>query len=188
VSARFAREVRKLREKCAMSVTKWRLVLMSGAGNLISFAQYTLRATGAWSMLHPENVRKVDRTVRDAAKKHVIRLYRFANVGSHLHFLIQARTREAFRAFVREVSGAIAFEISGAKEAQPLEGKFWDLLPFSRVVSWGRDFKGVTAYIIGNLLEAAGLWNRKRDSFLKVILASMLNAGVGPPPRSPRFS
>jgi REP element-mobilizing transposase RayT len=139
------------------------------------------RARGEWSMLHPKNVRKVESTVREAAKKHGIRLYRFANVGNHLHFLFQSRTREAFRAFMREISGSIAFQITGAKKLNPLQGKFWDLLPYSRVVSWGRDFKAVTEYIIGNLFEAAGLWNRKRDPHLKVILASMLEAGLGPP-------
>jgi REP element-mobilizing transposase RayT len=139
------------------------------------------RARGEWSMLRPQNARKVKQVVNEAARKHGIKLYRFANVGNHLHLLFQARKVENLRAFMREISGSIAFQITGAKKSNPLQGKFWDLLPYSRVVTWGRDFKAVTNYIIGNLFEAAGLWNRKRDSHLKVILASMLEAGLGPP-------
>jgi REP element-mobilizing transposase RayT len=136
-------------------------------------------------MLHPKNASKVKRIVHAAAKRHGIRLYRFANVGNHLHFLFRARRVEALRAFMREVSGAVAFQITGSRKTHPLQGRFWDLLPYSRVVSWGREFKTVALYVIGNLFEAAGLWSRKKDPHLKVILLSMHEAGVGPPLGSP---
>lgn len=136
------------------------------------------RAKGEWSMLHPKNTRRVNGIVREAASKHDIQLFKFANVGNHLHFLFRARKVEALRAFMREVSGQIAFQITGSRKTHPLKGKFWDLLPYSRVVSWGRDLKAVTSYLIGNLFEAAGAWNRKRDPHLKVVFLSMIDAGV----------
>ncbi len=132
-------------------------------------------------MLHPKHTRKVDRVVRDAAERQGIQLFQFANVGNHLHLLVRARRVEALRAFMREVSGGIAFLITGTRKTQPLQGKFWDNLPYSRVVSWGKDLKTVTAYLIGNLFEAAGAWNRKKDPHLKVVVLSMREAGVGPP-------
>jgi hypothetical protein len=35
--------------------------------------------------------------------------------------------------------------------------KFWDLLIYSRVMTWGREFKVVSAYVIQNTLEALGV-------------------------------
>jgi REP element-mobilizing transposase RayT len=139
------------------------------------------RAKGDWSMLTPKNHRRVKTIVQEAATKHGIQLYHFANVGNHLHFLFRARRVEALRAFLREVSGRISFQITGSKKTHPLKGKFWDHLPYSRVVSWGRDFKTVTQYVIGNLFQAAGGWNQKKDPHLKLVLLSMREAGVGPP-------
>jgi REP element-mobilizing transposase RayT len=139
------------------------------------------RAKGEWSMLTPKNQRRVRTIVNETAKKHGIRLYRFANVGNHLHFLFRARRVEAMRAFMREVSGQIAFQITGSRKTNPLQGKFWDHLPYSRLVTWGREFKTVTSYIIGNLFQVAGGWNKKKDPHLQVIFLSMREAGVGPP-------
>jgi len=139
------------------------------------------RARGEWSMLSARNSRRVKSIVQQAAKRQGIQLFQFVNVGNHLHFLLSARKVEALRAFMREVSGGIAFQITGSKKTHPLQGKFWDRLPYSRVVSWGKEFKSVTRYLIGNLFEAAGAWNRKRDPYLKVILLSMREAGVEPP-------
>jgi hypothetical protein len=141
------------------------------------------RARKEWSLLHPNHKRRVDRIVRRAAEKHQITLYRFANVGNHLHFLFRAKRRVSFRAFIREVSGSIAFQITGSKKSCPLTGKFWDLLPYSRVVSWGIDFKTATRYLIANLIESAGLWSRKRDPHLKLILISA-NMGKRDGPRA----
>src|SRR5262245_61664871 len=51
------------------------------------------RARGTWSMLHPQSARGVERLVRRVARKRKIRLYRFANVGNHLHLLAQPKSR-----------------------------------------------------------------------------------------------
>jgi hypothetical protein len=139
------------------------------------------RARKDWSMLHPDHKRRVDRIVKKAAEKHQIQLYRFANVGNHLHFLFRAKRAEALRAFMREVSGRIAFQITGSKKSCPLRGKFWDLLPYSRVVSWGKDFKTATRYLIANLIESAGIWNRKRNPHLKLVwISAQMGKRAGP--------
>lgn len=139
------------------------------------------RATGEWSMLGRKNVQNVHRIVREATKRHKIQTFKFANVGNHLHFLIRARSVEALRAFMREVAGQIAFQVTGSRKTHPLQGKFWDRIPYSRVVSWGKDFKSVSCYLIGNLFEAVGAWNRKKDPHLKIICLSMREAGLDPP-------
>lgn len=129
------------------------------------------RARGAWSLLHPKNVKKVREIVDWTARKHGIRVYRFVNVGNHLHLMVLTKSRSDFRSFVREASGALVMRITGARKTDPLTGRFWDFAPYTRVVSWGRDFKNLNLYFIKNIFEATGLLTRR-----------MKEAGVRPIP------
>jgi len=122
------------------------------------------RAKGAWSMLSPQHCDSIEGLVHQVAKKWGVRVYRFANVGNHLHLLLRVRTRRAFQGFLRETSGAIAMRITGARKAHGLKGDtapssrgFWDHLAFTRIVKWGRDYQGVARYLIQNLFEAHGV-------------------------------
>ena len=103
-----------------------------------------------------------------------IRVYRYANVGNHLHFLIKAPTRGAWQGFIRELAGGIAMIVTGARKGNPaalerskaarpsaMQRIFWDELVYTRIVAWGRDFNGVAVYILKNLWEAAGVPVRK---------------------------
>jgi hypothetical protein len=116
------------------------------------------RARGTWSMLHPRHKGRVYWLIESKAEKHGIRVCQSANVGNHLHLLIRARSHVSFKRFLRELSGAIAQTITGATKAMPQ--KFWDGLAYSRLVTWGRDFAGVQAYIVKNLLEGMGTIDR----------------------------
>src|SRR6266478_5398921 len=108
------------------------------------------RARGPWSL------RKHERAVRDAlramAGRFGIRIYDFANVGTHLHLLVRARRREAFQGFLRSFAGLVARRVTGARRGQRV-GRFFSGLAWSRVVSWGRDYVGVRHYIFRNEIE-----------------------------------
>src|SRR5262245_27136517 len=110
------------------------------------------RARGPWSL------RKHDRTVRDVlrrmARRFDVRIYDFANVGSHLHLVLRARRREAFQGFLRSFAGIVARRAPGARRVRP-SGSFFDGLAWSRVVSWGRDYWGLRNYVFRNQVEGA---------------------------------
>lgn len=111
------------------------------------------KACGAWSLLR--NERAVREALRDCAKRNGIKVYDFANVGSHLHLLVRSQRREAFRAFLRSFAGIVARRVTGARRGRPLRGgPFWTALAWSRVVAWGRDYNGVRHYIFRNRVEA----------------------------------
>ncbi|MBI2606794.1 MAG: hypothetical protein HYW49_12015 [Deltaproteobacteria bacterium] len=119
------------------------------------------RARGAWSLLNPGNRRIVEDAIR-AGERFGVRVYDRANVGNHIHFVLKARTHEAYKAFIRLISGKIAFEVTGAKKGRAMvsrkaDGKFWDSIPFSRVLEWGRDFINARIYITKNLFQGEGL-------------------------------
>src|SRR5215471_9811140 len=114
------------------------------------------RATGGWSL------RKHERGVRAALRACVgrtgVKVYDFANVGSHLHLLLRARKREAFQAFLRAFAGMVAQKVTGARRGHPVGGgPFWSALAWSRVVSWGRDYWGVRHYIFRNRIEGPAI-------------------------------
>ena len=133
-------------------------------------------------MLHPGNVKRIDGLVRETARKHEIRLERYANVGNHLHLLVHPRSRKTFRAFIRELSGRIVASVTGACKTNPLAQKFWDFLPYTRIVTWGRDHKNLAKYFIKNLFEAAGLLTRKaKEAGLEVI--PLTGWSTPPPPK-----
>jgi REP element-mobilizing transposase RayT len=127
------------------------------------------RARGEWSMLHRRHRSHVDHAVTRIARRYGVRIYRYANVGNHLHLLTKTPSRKAFQSFLREAAGTIALIVTGAKKGQALvkndaDRGFWDRIAYTRIVSWGREFKTLENYILKNLFEAAGLSPRKADS------------------------
>lgn len=114
------------------------------------------RARGSWSLLDPGKRKVVNRATRAATERFAVRVYDRANVGNHLHFVLKARTHDAYRAFIRYLSGRIAFEVTGAKKGRAA-GRFWDAIPYSRVLEWGRDFINARVYVTKNLFEGEGV-------------------------------
>lgn len=108
-------------------------------------------------MIQKRHRNRVFITVHSAADRYRVRVHRFENVGNHLHLLISTPSREAFQNFLRTMSGAIAMFVTGAKKGQGLKKRFWDLLAWSRVVNWGRDFQVVKTYFFKNALESLGI-------------------------------
>lgn len=126
---------------------------------LLHLVMRSSKARGQWSMLRPKHRRHVDEFVRKTADKYGVKIYRFANVGNHLHFLIRTPSKRAFQSFLRELAGGIAMLVTCARKSHGVDG-FWDALAFTRIVEWGRDHKNVVLYFVKNLFEAEGLYTK----------------------------
>jgi REP element-mobilizing transposase RayT len=114
---------------------------------------HSKRAIGEWNLLRHR--RAVREALRACAERNGVKVYDFANVGSHVHLLVRARRRDRFQSFLRSFAGIVARRITGARRGRPLGGgPFWTGLAWSRIVSWGRDYWGVRSYIFRNLIEA----------------------------------
>lgn len=114
-------------------------------------------AKGDWSLRSVKNMKMVEQTLRKLASKYGIRIYRFANVGNHIHLLIKLSNRFTFAPFIRALSGMIAMRVTGAKKLSALTDKFWDFRPWSRIVEWGKAFRAARTYVFQNELEADGV-------------------------------
>jgi REP element-mobilizing transposase RayT len=108
------------------------------------------RARGPWSLR--KHAPAVQGALREMAVRFGIRIYDFANVGSHLHLLVRARRRESFQAFLRSFAGIVARRVTGARRGRPC-GRFFSEIAWTRVVAWGRDYVGVRHYVFRNQIE-----------------------------------
>ena len=113
------------------------------------------RARGAWNMLRPRHARAVNFLVVTLAERYDVRVYSFANVGNHLHIIASVKRREALRNFMRVLTQMIMFRVTGACKGSP-QGRFWDSSYYSRVASWGAEYKRLRRYLQKNHLEAFG--------------------------------
>lgn len=114
------------------------------------------RAKGLWSMKHRKHESKITSMVYVYAARFRVHVYRFANVGNHLHLLVKAQDRKDLADFLRVLAGRIAVTVSGARKHVKRIGKFWDHLCWSRLVKWGREFQVVRRYVFANQMEALG--------------------------------
>jgi hypothetical protein len=106
---------------------------------------------------------QVDRIIRNQAEKFGVRLYRYENVGNHIHLLVKTGHRFLLIRFLRSVSGLIARTVLKAERGTKRLGsneltalRFWDARPYSRVVEWGRAYKNMCDYMDKNKLQAIG--------------------------------
>ena len=113
---------------------------------------HSKRAKADWSLLRHD--RSVREALRICARRSGVRVYDFANAGSHLHLLVRARKRDAFQAFLRSFAGIVARKVTLARRGRPLQGgRFWSGLAWSRIITWGRDYWTVRHYIFRNRIE-----------------------------------
>ena len=113
------------------------------------------QARGMKSFLQARHAKRIENFIEHTARHYGIKVYRFVNVGNHLHLLVKFQDRSGIQNFLRIVTGKIALWITEAKKGQK-KGKFWDQLCFTRVVSFGNDFNRLTKYFVKNQIESFG--------------------------------
>lgn len=128
----------------------------------------TLRATKGGMRL-PKCFSNVNNAVYDTAKKYGFKVYKYSNVGNHLHILVKISKLQLWSAFIRELTGKIGLVM---KIALSLTEKFWAYRPHTRIVrGWRKAFNIAKDYIELNILEAEGYISRKETKTLKDLRA-----------------
>ena len=137
-------------------------------------------AKGQRSLL--KHMRQIDGVIKKASELFDIRVYEKAICGNHIHLLIRGKTRLNLQNFFRVVAGHIAqkilesFPITNAERGaerkaaggaprgvrkkpvcQKNQRKFWELLVYTRIVTWGKEFRTIAKYIVQNTLEALNI-------------------------------
>jgi REP element-mobilizing transposase RayT len=113
----------------------------------------------------PKTIAIVDNNVDRICKKHGVTLYKYANVGNHLHLLIKLPRRQRWAPFIRELTGRVA---QLTKNALGLDEAFWSQRPYTRIVrGWQKAFQIAKDYVELNWLESQGFISRKETKTLK---------------------
>ena len=105
------------------------------------------KAIHKFSLFHPNNKANINALVYDLSLKYKIRIYNFVNSGNHLHLLIHSKDKLNLQNYFRELASKIALFIYSGK------GKFWTSIVYTKLLSWGKQFKNVDHYLIQNELE-----------------------------------
>ncbi len=98
------------------------------------------------------NKAAISSVLRKQALLFGISLYSLSVQKDHIHISLKIPSRESYRSFVRAIAGIIARKLGKG---------LWMLLPFTRIVEWGRAFKTVENYIFQNEMEVRGIWEYK---------------------------
>jgi REP element-mobilizing transposase RayT len=122
--------------------------------NPIHIVLRSTKARGKNSFL--SHTKWIDQQIKNISKACGVKIDRYENVGNHLHILLRSTRRESFKAFLRGITSTIARKFTGAKKGMEKGQKFWDALPFSRLIKGGRAYRVVQDYFNKNRIEAIG--------------------------------
>ncbi|MBY0384305.1 transposase [bacterium] len=91
-----------------------------------------------------KNKHKLRDILKKQAKTFGIKVYSHSIQKDHWHLVIKITNRYLYRGFIRSLTGIIARQLGKG---------LWRLCPYSRIVSWGRDFLNVIDYLLLNECE-----------------------------------
>jgi REP element-mobilizing transposase RayT len=89
----------------------------------------------------------IESKARALAQKLHLEVYGLAVNFDHVHLVLKLPNRRAYAAFIRALTGLLARKIGVG---------LWKLLPFTRVLAWGKDFRQALDYLKKNREEAEG--------------------------------
>ena len=108
------------------------------------------------------NKKKIEAATQRYAKRFGIKLYHESIQRDHYHQLIRVSSRQAYGKFIRALTSYLARHLGRG---------LWKLLPFTRVVNWGRSYKIVKEYIEMNEREILGLqpYRKRKDLYARFL-------------------
>ena len=114
-------------------------------------------------IFNPSN-QSLKNLIRQQAAKFNIKVYDQALNWSHIHLLIRLQHKGDYTKFIRSLTSILCEK---GRIKRPELTQIFTLRPFTRIISWGRDFNCVLSYQVINQLESFGLVVRKKKSLRK---------------------
>ncbi len=113
-------------------------------------------AQGDRSLRSPGTAAFIHEYLPRIAKRFRIQVFHFAIASNHLHLVVMFPERKNLSSFLRALAGNIARKALQSEKRNPVRIPFWTSRPYSRIISWGREFRNVVRYVERNVLEADG--------------------------------
>lgn len=110
----------------------------------------------------PKTYGRVSTLLSQKAQKYGVKIFKEANVGNHIHLVVQITNRRLWNGFIRDFTSRLAVEFRQMGVIVKSH-KLWKHRPFTRIVEgWNKAFKSVINYVFLNQLEAEGKIDRKK--------------------------
>jgi REP element-mobilizing transposase RayT len=120
------------------------------------FVVRSTHAKGKWSFRTPKNFQRIEKILRSFTLKHGVDIYSQAIHFNHLHIHAKVSSVKGYKRFIRAITAAIAMAVTGMSRWNPLDLKFWDRRPYSRIVRGLAEEVRLQDYIEINKYEANG--------------------------------
>lgn len=124
--------------------------------NSMHFVLRSTQAKGRWSFRQPRHFQRIEKILKSFAEKHGIDIYSQAIHLNHVHLQAKVPSVQSYKRFIRAITAAIAMAVTGMSRWNPLDIKFWDRRPYSRIVLGYAEEVTLHDYIEINNYEAAG--------------------------------
>lgn len=132
-------------------------------------------AKGKLGFRVPKNFQRIEKILKTFAARHGVRIDSHVIQFNHLHLQVQLSSIKGYKKFIRAVTAAIAMAITGMSRWNPMDVKFWDRRPFSRIVRGPLEEATLYEYIEINKYEALGF--SRDDARKKVFRDRKTRAG-----------
>ena len=97
----------------------------------------------------------ISRCIRDQAKKHNVTLEAYSINWNHIHSAIAFKSKKDYTRFIRSLTAKI-IAILSKLFGRSLSGLF-NLRPYTKIISWGRQYQSLLRYIQINAFESEGV-------------------------------
>lgn len=104
---------------------------------------FVLKAQNSWLLLRHQ--KEIGEVLESMSARFGVKIYSLAVNADHIHLVIKLHSRELYRRWIRAVTSLLVRRVVGLR---------FRLRPYSRIVSWGRQFRSVLAYLKCNRQEA----------------------------------
>jgi len=102
----------------------------------------------------------LEKIIARVCKDHHIKLYEMAINFDHIHLVVRLPNVSAYAGWIKALSSLIVQTI--ARRTKRVLTNFFTLRPYSRIITWGRQFKRVLEYQVLNQMEIFGLRPKKQ--------------------------
>lgn len=99
------------------------------------------------------------------SEKFRVRIYDKSVNNNHIHIIARFKTRADYKAWIRMLAAEIV-RIIARRMKKPLKN-FFTFRPYTKIISWGRQFEAGLNYIILNQMEYFGLRPKKLKKMVK---------------------
>jgi len=101
-----------------------------------------LKSTSPFLLLR--RCEEIEKEIRRMSHRFGVKIYRIAIHADHIHLCAQIPSRILYCRWIRGLTSNLARRVAGLKFA---------LRPYSRIVTWGREFQIICSYIFANFRE-----------------------------------